>query len=203
MVLLPMGPATSHTMTEHEQESMFPDSAFSESSYEHASPSAATQFPGQYAEEAESFSDVAEEVAEDGDFAHEAHRETAFSASDAAEPHLSHEDAEQEPPLLPPTPVDRSAPRLSIAPNPSSLPMSVDDFAALEERVLLAVGLVRRERQARAAAEERAAVLQAELDAQIPAIDRLQQEVAALRTEREQVHHRVERLLSQLDALEL
>jgi hypothetical protein len=81
--------------------------------------------------------------------------------------------------------------------------MSVDDFAALEERVLLAVGLVRRERQARAAAEERAAVLQAELDAQIPAIDRLQQEVAALRTEREQVHHRVERLLSQLDALEL
>jgi hypothetical protein len=34
-------------------------------------------------------------------------------------------------------------------------------------------------------------------------VDRLQQEVDLLRAEREQVKHRVDRLLAQLDALEL
>ena len=92
--------------------------------------------------------------------------------------------------------------------------LTVDDFAALEERVLKAVGLVRREREARAAAEERAKVaeelvaaaeakLEAQSQTQAPAIEKLEQEVESLRAEREQVRQRVERLLSQLDALEL
>jgi uncharacterized coiled-coil protein SlyX len=81
--------------------------------------------------------------------------------------------------------------------------LTLDDFAALEERVLRAVSLVRREREARTAAEERAAALEVQLHAQNPAIDQLQQEVDSLRAEREQVRLRVERLLSQLDALEL
>ena len=81
--------------------------------------------------------------------------------------------------------------------------LTVDDFAALEERILRAVSLVRRERQARMAAEDRVKVLEVEVQAQIPAIERLQQEVDSLRAEREQVRLRVERLLSQLDAMEL
>jgi uncharacterized coiled-coil protein SlyX len=81
--------------------------------------------------------------------------------------------------------------------------LTSDDFAALEERVLRAVGLVRRERHARAAAEARVADLEAKLQAPNPIIESLEQEVESLRAEREQVRLRVERLLGQLDALEL
>jgi hypothetical protein len=88
-----------------------------------------------------------------------------------------------------------------------SLPvLTVDDFAALEERVLRAVELVRREREARIAAEAGAAAAIAEavrLQAETASTERLQQEIDALRAEREQVRIRVERLLSQLDALEI
>ena len=94
-----------------------------------------------------------------------------------------------------------------VASDPHSLPvLTADDFAALEERVLRAVEVVRRERHSRIAAEERAAALQAELvqlQSETPAVELLRQEVESLRAEREQVRLRVERLLSQLDALEL
>jgi hypothetical protein len=90
------------------------------------------------------------------------------------------------------------------APSPEPLTvMTIDDFSALEERVLRAVNLVRRERQARLAAEERLLLLESQALAQAPALEQLQQEVEGLRLEREQVRQRVERLLSQLDALEL
>jgi len=93
------------------------------------------------------------------------------------------------------------------ASDPHSLPvLTADDFAALEERVLRAVEVVRRERHARIAAEERATALQKELvqlQSETPAVELLRQEVESLRAEREQVRLRVERLLSQLDALEL
>lgn len=91
--------------------------------------------------------------------------------------------------------------------------LTANDFAALEERVLRAVSLVRSERQARIAAEERVAAMEAQLhifeaqiqqiEAQSPILERLVQEVESLRIEREQVRQRVERLLGQLDALEL
>lgn len=84
-----------------------------------------------------------------------------------------------------------------------SLALSVDDFAALEERILRAVNLVKRERLARAAAEERAAKAEAELAEQQAFGEQAQKELSALRTERDTVRQRVERLLSQLDALEL
>ncbi|HLI03517.1 MAG TPA: hypothetical protein VKU93_04515 [Terracidiphilus sp.] len=86
---------------------------------------------------------------------------------------------------------------------PQALAMSADDFSALEERVLRAVALVRRERQARLAAEERAARLEAQLAEQTPRLEQMEGEVAALRAERDTVRQRVERLLSQLDALEI
>jgi hypothetical protein len=83
--------------------------------------------------------------------------------------------------------------------------LTVDDFASLEERVLRAVSLVRREREGRIAAEERAVVLEgrlAGLQLEVAAVERLQDEIESLRAEREQVRQRVERLLVQLDALE-
>jgi len=86
---------------------------------------------------------------------------------------------------------------------PGSLALSADDFSALEERILRAVELVKTERQARAAAEERAAKAEAQLAGQSPLVEQLNEEVRLLRAERDHVRQRVERLLSQLDALEL
>ena len=81
--------------------------------------------------------------------------------------------------------------------------LSMEDFSALEERILRAVNLVKWERQARSTAEERASTAEAQLREQAPLAESLQREVSALRAERDQVRQRVERLLSQLDALEL
>jgi chromosome segregation ATPase len=93
---------------------------------------------------------------------------------------------------------------------PPALAVSVDDFAALEERIRRAVELVKRERQARAGAEARSAELEARVtqaeaqaQAQTLVIEQLQNELHALRAEREHVRQRVERLLKQLDTLEL
>jgi hypothetical protein len=86
---------------------------------------------------------------------------------------------------------------------PAALALSADDFAALEERIVRAVDLVKRERLARAAAEERAAKAEAQLGEQAPVVTELKQEIRSLRAERDQVRQRVERLLKQLDALEL
>jgi chromosome segregation ATPase len=93
---------------------------------------------------------------------------------------------------------------------PAALAVSADDFASLEERILRAVELVKRERQARAEAEAQKADLEAsvaqaegQVQAQSLVVEQLQSELHALRAEREQVRQRVERLLKQLDALEL
>lgn len=98
-----------------------------------------------------------------------------------------------------------------------ALAVSADDFSALEERVRRAVDVVKRERQARLAAERRGAELEervseaearfaqaeSQLRAQSPLLERLENEMSALRAERDQVRQRVEKLLAQLDALEL
>ena len=107
-----------------------------------------------------------------------------------------------EPEAPKPHPAPPSAPVAAAESAPAS-GLTIDDFAALEERILRAVSLVRSERQARTAAEERVAALEAQLQAQGPAIERLQHEIHSLRIERDQVRQRVERLLGQLDALEL
>jgi chromosome segregation ATPase len=104
----------------------------------------------------------------------------------------------------------------SAAPEPGTLALSADEFSALEERILRAVSLVKRERLAKSAAEERAAAAEARIGEQMQATESLsrekenlqkdnaglQREIDALRAERDQVRQRVERLLSQLDALE-
>jgi hypothetical protein len=81
--------------------------------------------------------------------------------------------------------------------------LSPDEFAALEDRILRAVNLVKRGRVAQAAAEERAAQAELRLREQAPLVEQLQKEVNTLRTERDQVRLRVETLLAQLDALDL
>ena len=97
------------------------------------------------------------------------------------------------------------------------LGMSSDDFSSLEERVLRAIELVRKERQARSAAEERAAQAEgrvaqleeraaraeSELSEKSQNAERLDHDVQELRAERDQVRQRVEKLLKQLDSLEL
>jgi chromosome segregation ATPase len=65
------------------------------------------------------------------------------------------------------------------------------------------VSLVKHERKARAEAEQRATKAEAQLREHTPVVDLLQTEVKQLRVERDHVRQRVERLLSQLDALEL
>jgi septal ring factor EnvC (AmiA/AmiB activator) len=84
-----------------------------------------------------------------------------------------------------------------------TLAMSADDFSALEERVLRAVEVVRRERQARSEAEDRAAKAESQLTEQGHQLERVEQDVKQLRAERDHVRERVEKLLKQLDTLEL
>ena len=86
---------------------------------------------------------------------------------------------------------------------PVTLTLSANDFSALEERILRAVKVVRRERQARAAAEERATRTEAQLSELTAHIEQSEKELGMLRAERDHVRERVDRLLAQLDALEL
>ena len=86
---------------------------------------------------------------------------------------------------------------------PGTLALSLDDFSSLEDRILRAVNLVKRERLARAAAEERAAQAEAKLHEQEQLTEQVHKEINALRVERDHVRQRVEKLLAQLDALEL
>ena len=84
-----------------------------------------------------------------------------------------------------------------------ALALSADEFSALEDRIRRAVGQLKQERLARSEAEERAAKAEAQLQDQEPRVALLEKELSALRAEREHVRQRVERLLAQLDALEL
>lgn len=119
---------------------------------------------------------------------------------------------------LEPERADKAQPETQVeAAPPATLAVSSDDFSALEERVLRAVGMLKHERLARAAAEVRVAdavgraanaeeklgKIEAQIHEQTPQIDQLQSEVSQLRAERDTVRHRVERLLEQLDSLEI
>ncbi|HUD23379.1 MAG TPA: hypothetical protein VMQ60_11100 [Acidobacteriaceae bacterium] len=90
--------------------------------------------------------------------------------------------------------------------------VSVDEFQALEQKVLRAVEVVKREREARAAAEAEVALLRRQLAVQDEAAqsqttaaqrekDAVEGQVAALVQEREAVRQRVERMMQQIDEL--
>ena len=95
--------------------------------------------------------------------------------------------------------------------------ISVDEFQALEQKVLQTVGLIKKEREARAAqaeiaaarasaaaAQQQAAKVQdelAELRSQLDAAGDAQGQVEVLERERESTRQRVEKMLSTLDEL--
>ncbi|MCU1319314.1 MAG: hypothetical protein JWP98_832, partial [Edaphobacter sp.] len=76
----------------------------------------------------------------------------------------------------------------------STSTISVDEFQALEQKVLRAVEIVKREREARAAAEAEVAALREQLAVQTSANSTLNQE-------RDAVRQRVEKMLQQMDEL--
>jgi hypothetical protein len=83
--------------------------------------------------------------------------------------------------------------------------VSVDEFQALEQKVLRAVEIVKREREARAAAEAEVAALREQLAAQAKdaasQIHAAESQIAAMSQERDGVRQRVEKMLLQMDEL--
>lgn len=79
--------------------------------------------------------------------------------------------------------------------------ISVDEFQALEQKVLRAVEIVRREREARAAAEAEVAALREQLDDLKHVSNEAQTQITSLNQERTTVRLRVEKMLQQMDEL--
>lgn len=82
--------------------------------------------------------------------------------------------------------------------------VSADEFAALEQKVLRAVEIIRSEREARAAVEAELATAKDEiagLKDQLSAANAVGKEVETLTRERESVRLRVEKMLAQMDEL--
>jgi chromosome segregation ATPase len=79
--------------------------------------------------------------------------------------------------------------------------ISADEFQALEQKVLRAVEIVKREREARAAAEAEVASLREQLAAYQSNVSAVESELNILNKERDQVRLRVEKMLQQMDEL--
>ena len=83
----------------------------------------------------------------------------------------------------------------------STSTISIDEFLALEQKVQRAVEIVKREREARTAAEAEVASLREQLAAQQTAASANETELSTLNKEREAVRLRVEKMLQQMDEL--
>jgi hypothetical protein len=83
--------------------------------------------------------------------------------------------------------------------------ISMDEFQALEQKVLRAIEIVKREREARATAEAEVVELRAQLDAHIAKqaeeLSAAHSQVSTLNQERDAVRQRVEKMLEQMDEL--
>jgi hypothetical protein len=79
--------------------------------------------------------------------------------------------------------------------------ISFDEFQALEQKVLRAVEVIRREREARAAAETEVATLRELLDIQTAETTEARSRIENMSQERENVRVRVEAMLTQMDEL--
>jgi len=77
--------------------------------------------------------------------------------------------------------------------------VGADTFAALEQRVLRAIELLKAERAARAEAEAKVAELHQSLESQTMELLRAESELEAFKGERDHVRGRIEKLLGQLD----
>jgi chromosome segregation ATPase len=83
----------------------------------------------------------------------------------------------------------------------SSSTISVDEFQALEQKVLRAVEIVKREREARATAEAEVASLREQLAIYQSNVRAVETEITTLNKERDAVRVRVEKMLQQMDEL--
>jgi hypothetical protein len=83
----------------------------------------------------------------------------------------------------------------------STSTISVDEFQALEQKVLRAVEIVKREREARAAAEAEVVSLREQLETQLNSTIAVEAELTTLNKERDAVRQRVEKMLQQMDEL--
>lgn len=83
----------------------------------------------------------------------------------------------------------------------TTTPISVDEFQALEQRVLRTVELIRKERELRATADQEISALKELLDHASNENTELSQQIAALRDERTQVKSRVDAMLQQMDEI--
>ena len=83
----------------------------------------------------------------------------------------------------------------------STATISVDEFQALEQKVLRAVEIVKQEREARAKAEAEIAGLKEQLEFQTLVAQEAQTAVTTLTKDRETVKQRVEKMLHQMDEL--
>ncbi len=86
--------------------------------------------------------------------------------------------------------------------------VSLDEFQALEQKVLRAVEIVRREREARSTAEAESAALREQvrtlteqIEALTSASNSAQGQITTLNQEREAVRLRVEKMMQQIDEL--
>jgi chromosome segregation ATPase len=79
--------------------------------------------------------------------------------------------------------------------------ITADEFQALEQKVLRAVEIVKKEREARAAAEMEIASLREELATYKQNARAVESEITTLTKEREAVRVRVEKMLQQIDEL--
>jgi chromosome segregation ATPase len=79
--------------------------------------------------------------------------------------------------------------------------ITADEFQALEQKVLRAVEIVKKEREARANAEAEVASLHEELATYKQNARDAEIELATLNKERDQVRLRVEKMLQQMDEL--
>ncbi len=89
----------------------------------------------------------------------------------------------------------------TVETNTATPTISLDEFQALEQKVLRAVEIVRREREARAAAEAEASELREQVQILTAEANSAQSQVTTLNQEREAVKARVEKMLQQMDEL--
>lgn len=83
----------------------------------------------------------------------------------------------------------------------STATVSVDEFQALEQKVLRAVEIVKQERETRARLEAEIANLKEQLEFQTLVASEAQTAVNTLSKDRENVKSRVEKMLAQMDEL--
>ena len=83
----------------------------------------------------------------------------------------------------------------------STATISVDEFQALEQKVMRAVEIVKQEREARAKLEAEIANLKEQLEFQTLVASEAQSAVSTLTKDRDSVKQRVEKMLQQMDEL--